>query len=253
METNKLKKRNQNSPLVFGVFLVIIGIVVLVLNFGAKGANLTPIIFSWQMLVFIIGLLSAINRKYLFGVFLIILAIFFAIPPLSNVFPDTFLWVKPDFLKTYWALLLVVAGIFIVISRLYCRNNSHCGGKFSSHNYSRNVSSGTSDGFIQREVVFSGVDEIFNEPIFTGAKLKCTFGGVEIDLRQAALPEGDTVVNMKCTFGGVVLHVPESWYVEFHTNCVFGGATDSRIKNGTDKTHRLIIAGECVFGGCEIQ
>ena len=53
MEKNHSKKHRKNSPLAFGIFLVIIGVVVLVLNFGAKGANLTPIIFSWQMLVFV--------------------------------------------------------------------------------------------------------------------------------------------------------------------------------------------------------
>ena len=252
MEKNHSKKHRKNSPLAFGIFLIIIGVVVLALNFGAKGVNLTPIIFSWQMLIFIIGLFHIINRKYLFGTFLTILAVFFAIPPLSVVFPETFSWVPDDFLKTYWALLLVIAGAFVIIHRLCCRSSHHCG-SFDSGKYSRSFSSSTSDGFIKREVVFSGVDEVFNEPVFTGADLKCTFGGVEIDLRQATLPEGDTVINMKCTFGGVVLHVPESWYVEFQANCIVGGASDSRTKNGTDKTHRLIIAGECVFGGCEIK
>jgi predicted membrane protein len=73
-------------------------------------------------------------------------------------------------------------------------------------------------------------------------------------LRSAELPEGDSIVRIKCVFGGVVLLVPETWYVDIRTSSIFGGAADSRLKNGaTDKTRKLIIAGECVFGGCEIK
>ena len=250
MTTKNLKKHHQNSNLVFGIFLVVVGAIVLALNFGAKGSDLRPILFSWQMLLFIFGLLFMINRKYLFGGFLIIVAGFFAIPPLAKVFPEMHAWVQPDFLKTYWAFLLVVAGAFVIIHRLCCRN-SPWDGSFSSWS---KTSSENTDGFMKRETLFSGIEEIFQEPIFRGADLKCTFGGAEIDLRKAALPEGDTFVRIKCAFGGVVLVVPESWYVEIRTNSIFGGVTDSRIKNcEIDKTRRLVITGECAFGGCEIK
>ncbi|MDR0811699.1 MAG: hypothetical protein LBN23_05445, partial [Paludibacter sp.] len=96
MEKNNLKNRHSQSPLIFGILLVVLGAIVLALNFGARGADLRPILFSWQMLGFIIGLLFLVNRKILQGIFVIIVAVFFAIPPLAAVFPETFAWIHPD-------------------------------------------------------------------------------------------------------------------------------------------------------------
>ena len=248
MEKNCCKKR-LHPNLAFGILLVIIGAVVLALNL----TGLHPILLWWQIIVAAFGVVSVINRKYLFGIYLVFVAKFFSIPQLAIAFPETFSWVEPDFLKTYWALLVVVAGVFLVIHRLCCRNRCHSG-IFEHHPSWGHSSTESRDGFIRRELVFSGIEEIFNEPIFRGADLKCVFGGAEIDLRQAALPEGDTYVRVKCVFGGLVLIVPESWNVEIRVNNVFGGAADSRVKHcETDKTRRLIISGECVFGGCEIK
>jgi predicted membrane protein len=245
----KFHKHHQRQPLAFAILLVIIGVVILALNFSAKGSSMRHILFSWQMVVLVVGFITALNRKYLLGIYLILVAHFFAMPSLAKVFPETLSWVEPDFLKTYWALLLVVAGIFIIIQRI--SNKKRAWNNCLNPHF---TSSENKDGFIRREIVFSGTKEIFSEPVFQGAKIKCTFGGAEIDLRKTSLPEGDTFVRVKCTFGGLVLIVPESWDVDFQINNVFGGSADSRVKNcEIDTTRRLVITGECVFGGCEIK
>lgn len=253
MKNDNLKKRSRSPRFGFGLLLVITGIIVLALNFSARGADLRPILFSWQMLIFVLGLLFMIYTSRLSGAYLIIAAVFFAIPPLAGVFPDTFSWVQPDFLKTYWALLLVIAGIFVIIRRS-CRQKQHWDtADLSSDWYRKYTYSGNGNGFICREIIFSGMDEIFNEPVFKGADLHCIFGGINLDLRQSTLPEGDTAVNVECVFGGVALLVPESWNVILRTDNIIGGASDSRIKNGEDTARRVIITGNCVFGGLEIK
>ncbi|MDR1543207.1 MAG: cell wall-active antibiotics response protein [Prevotellaceae bacterium] len=246
------KKQNSNSA--FGILLVVVGSVVLALNFSAKGADLRPILFSWQMLLFLFGLFFAVKRQVLKGLFIMLVAAFFVMPPLAKVFPETLSWVQPDFLKTYWALLLVVAGVFIIILRNFCKKDCCHSGSFGKYDGFGQSTLENADGFLFREVLFSGIDEIFSEPIFKGGDFKCTFGGINLDLRQTELSDGDTIVRIKCTCGGVVLLVPDSWHVEIRISNIFGGTTDSRLKNSAaDKSKKLIITGDCLFGGCEIK
>jgi predicted membrane protein len=84
--------------------------------------------------------------------------------------------------------------------------------------------------------------------------LKAVFGGIELDLRKAYLPEGDTYLNIEAVFGGISLFVPDNWLLEERVESVCGGVDDSRhFRTQTDTSRKLIINGSVVFSGIEIM
>ncbi|MDR1886348.1 MAG: cell wall-active antibiotics response protein, partial [Prevotellaceae bacterium] len=78
--------------------------------------------------------------------------------------------------------------------------------------------------------------------------------GIELDLRKAYLPEGDTLLNIEAIFGGISLFVPDNWLLDVQVESILGGIDDSRrITDVIDTSRRLIIKGSVVFGGVEIR
>jgi predicted membrane protein len=245
---------------VFGTVLILAGLLFFLFNASFINGDLKPLIFSWQMLVIVIGCCYFNKRHFLWGLFVLITGVFFIVPKLAPVFPEIFAWVKPDFISVYWALLVVLAGLLLIVHRLLYRGNhkfaflisdgigSACGkNAWHEHADSKN-------GLYERTVVFGGAEEIFLEPVFKGGKIDSVFGGVVLDLRKTTLPEGVTTLAISSVFGGVVLIVPDSWKIELRIDRVLGGAIDTRPhETETDETRKLVVAGDCVFGGCEIK
>ncbi|MDR2511543.1 MAG: cell wall-active antibiotics response protein [Bacteroidales bacterium] len=241
---------------IWGLLLIIIGGILFFLNYSECGSELKPVLLSWQMLVFVIGLIGLLKRYFFFGVFAMTVSAFFALPVLAQIYPNTLSCVEADFVRNYWAFLFVWAGVLTVLKSLCCKKcdphkfpHHKCGKDRKSYCFNTNV-----DGYVERKMVFGGVEEVFGEPVFKGGFFTTVFGGISIDLRNTTLQEGETHIYIKNVFGGIVLLVPEQWYIESKTNNTFGGFSDSRIQNGEqDKSRKLIITGENIFGGCEIK
>lgn len=81
------------------------------------------------------------------------------------------------------------------------------------------------------------------------------FGGAELDLRDAVLPEREISMRVRCVFGGVELTVPPEMHVTDSGSAIFGGrdiCTDSPESLAPDAPV-LHITGHCVFGGLEVR
>ncbi len=85
-----------------------------------------------------------------------------------------------------------------------------------------------------------------------GGRVFVLFGSGDIDLRGAALDDGEAVVRIIAMFGGVKLIVPEDWAVNVHTGAVFGGIESKRTMPASP-TDQLTLNGFCFFGGIEIS
>ena len=104
--------------------------------------------------------------------------------------------------------------------------------------------------------VFGGTRRRVNSQDFQGGEAFAMFGGVEIDLRQAATTREEVVIEINAIFGGVEVRVPETWNVIVRGAGIFGGyedeTMDSRIAPD-GKQPRLIVNGFAVFGGVAIK
>jgi predicted membrane protein len=104
--------------------------------------------------------------------------------------------------------------------------------------------------------VFGGTRRRVNSRDFQGGEAFAMFGGVEIDLRQAATTREEVLIEVNAIFGGVEVRVPETWNVVVRGAGVFGGYEDETMETRvtTDaKLPRLIVNGFAVFGGVTIK
>jgi hypothetical protein len=104
--------------------------------------------------------------------------------------------------------------------------------------------------------VFGGTRRRVNSQDFQGGEAFAMFGGVEIDLRQAATKREEVLIEINAIFGGVEVRVPETWDVLVRGAGIFGGYEDETMDNrvATDaKRPRLIVNGFAVFGGVTIK
>ena len=93
--------------------------------------------------------------------------------------------------------------------------------------------------------------QISNQDV-RGGRVFLLLGGGDIDLRGAALAEGEATINIVAVFGGVRIMVPEDWTVNVKTGAVVGGINYKR-PAPSSPVAQLTLTGVCIFGGVEIS
>ena len=257
MEENKMKFHSHQRPgFIFGAILMLIGGLFLAFNFGLLESGWKHVVFSWQMLLIVIGVVSMLHRHVFTGLTLVTIGGFFIMPRLATACPETFHWVQSDFVRTYWPILLILAGVLILFHVMYCpsRHTSHCYTNASSYKKQHSRKSYSCNSGFERNSVFGNVEEIILDPVFAGGEFNAVFGGITLDLRKTTIPEGETVMELNGVFGGITVYAPDYWHIQFHMDSAFGGFQDNRARSEEiDHSRKLIILGACVFGGVEIR
>jgi hypothetical protein len=180
-----IKRGKATYQIAFGVLLILLGGLLISAHAGLIPFNIHRIILSWQMLLIVLGILSLFKRHLFSGLCLILVGGFFIIPRLEEVFPDVFPWGD----ESYWAVLLIGAGILIILywiitprKRWNERHHRHrCHRRREQQQYEVN-----SD--FSKYHVFSSGEYIVLEPEFKGGKVDVVFGATVIDLRKTSLP-----------------------------------------------------------------
>jgi predicted membrane protein len=282
MKTNNYHCNPFRNKLIFGSLIIVVGLVLFGLNFGFIPQAWKPILFSWQMLVILLGIIELCCAKFFKAIVLLLVGGFFLIPDFYRAYPDHFRWASADFVQIYWPLLLVAGGIILIVywllpekykrkhlwrrrgyyySRFYDESKAETDGEGNGDNEQcdddvwKSKKHKKHDGTFNKSAIFAGCDEIFLEEVFPGGEINIVFGGVNLDLRRTTLPEGKTYLEMNVVFGGIQMYVPNAWQIEIHTDNIAAGFVDSRCvdHDNVDKTRKLIITGSCVFGGGEIN
>ena len=238
----------------WGIVLIVIGGVLCLQFTGLLPNSLYQLLFCWQSIFLAIGLAELIQGKLRNSL------IFFAIGIVANYhrwveFIGTFL---PEGMPhgnqinaIFWSVLFVGVGLILIFTKP--RHNRHLtmGSGFTAKH--GQTEQNVEDGRINYRFVFSGIEQVFMEPVFRGGNISATCGGVMLDLRHTTLPEGDTILNIDATCGGFTLKVPSDWKIVNQCSFVLGGITDKRFAVEMDNTRRLIITGRCVMGGGSIE
>lgn len=140
-----------------------------------------------------------------------------------------------DQLAVYWPLLVIAFGLSIVLGRV------------------RSGVRHTDAGYTTSFAAFGGVEKRNTSSAFLGADLTAAFGGTELDLRDAEIPERPATINAIALFGGVEIVVPREWNVQMDVVPVFGGATDERLRRESDhEAIDLVVTGFAAFGAVSV-
>ena len=148
---------------------------------------------------------------------------------------DTLGYVSAE-LWDFWPLLLVFVGGMII---------------WNAMRGQRPLAEGGHDT-INAVAILGGVNRGSNSPSFKGGELTAFMGGVEVDLRNAAI-NGEAVIDVFAMWGGIEIKVPENWTVIGRVTPLMGGVEDKTRAPQNATTNRLIIRGVVVMGGIEIK
>ena len=242
-----LKKHRSIRLIVFGLFVLLAGVSMLLTNIGFLQAEIHNYIFSWQSLLIALGILfisGGFRRHWFGGLVLITIGTVFLI---DMIYGET-LGLK----NLIWPIILMVVGLAILI-RIFLPKSKDC--CFKTHIICDMDKNSSSDDYLESERVFSGVNFKVDSQNFKGGNVSFVFGGGEIDFNDAKLAEGINRLKIECVFGGVKIRVPENWDVTIESSGVFGGFSDERKRvpyESIDREKKLIIKIESVFGGGEL-
>jgi predicted membrane protein len=224
------------NHVVIGLFILMIGVLLLLSNLGIFYIG-NPW-HLWPVILIAVGLahISRISGVIIAGIGAIFLA--------RNLG-----WFPWDVWHLLWPFLLICVGVVMV---------------FRGCNVSRSDKSDTftndtftiSDNVLKEEVVFGGITRKIQTQDFQGGIASAVFGGVEIDLRGAAIQKDEIHLEANAVFGGIELIVPDTWNVIMRGTGVLGGYEDKTHPSpeiSGVKRPRLIIRGSAVFGGVSVR
>lgn len=103
---------------------------------------------------------------------------------------------------------------------------------------------------------FSGSSRRVTSKSFQGGNVSANFGGVQLDMREAALAASGATLNVRAFIGGIDIVVPQGWDVVFDVSAFLGGIADQRVHPGYHHTNgapRLVVTGSATLGGVNIK
>ncbi len=225
-----MSNRFYNPKYITGLIIILAGALLLLRNLDVIYFTIPSIIFSWQVILIVIGTFLVINsQNKSVGLVLIVVGGLGIIPE-------------------YWPAVLILLGLFIIFRKSGFGFTNRKGDPIFESNHEHEV--------INEISLFGGGDRAFHGKKLKGGSVSAIFGGSKIDLSECELAEGDNVVDLFFMFGGSSFVVPSNWKVQIQTIPIFGGFSDKRVPTPDgqyiqDRT--IIFKGIILFGGGEIK
>lgn len=240
----QLNNHSEKGRIMGGIIIIGAGIVFLL---KALGVLLPSWLFTWQMLIIVIGLYSGAKKGFRTTGWLIPVAIgaFF-------LFNDFYGWPLKHF---FWPLLLIIIGTVMIIKP---KRKKHLNTYSTSH-YKNTCENPvdpiySSEEHIEVNCIFGGTKRAIITKSFKGGQINAIFGGAEIDFSQTDF--NDIVeIEINAIFGGVKIIVPPHWKIITESTVILGGVDDKRVVDGMQQSEnkKLVIKGIATFGGIEIK
>ena len=227
------------SNYIWGLFLILVGVVLGLNAFGVTNINL---FFDGWWTVFIIvpslnGLIKGEDRT---GALIGLIIGLFLLLSFQDVIDFNLI------IKLLIPVILVVIGLSIIfkdkvkdvaVKKMEKRSNQDAD---LEHTYTST--------FSEEKI------NLDNEKIDNCA-INSIFGSVSLDLRNSIINENeDVVINNYVVFGGVTIKVPKDVNVVVKTTSIFGGVDNKTGRNKSKENNKTIyIKGTILFGGIDIK
>lgn len=248
------EKNRKWGKVITGLVFVSIGALLLARELGAQ---IPYWIFSWKMLLIVIGLASGIKHRFqrFFWLFPFSVGTIFL---LNDFYPGI---LNENF---FWPAVLIAIGIFIMLkpSRKY--------GYFPQDKWKKkwqakmdvqegigNISntSGSGNNAFEINAIFSGVRKTILTKDFKSGEINAILGGAEVNMAQVEIQDKATL-EVTSFMGGIKLYMPSNWEIRSEINCVMGGVEDKRYirpELNPENTKVLLLTGTAILGGIEIR
>lgn len=236
------EKEKMRGKVWFGIAVVGVGAAFFA---RALGVALPTWLFTWPMILILVGIITLGKHKFQKPGGLIPLTIggvFLA----QSIFPDM------QYANLIWPALIVLFGLSLIMSP-WKKAKAKKYDDWQSKPFETSTEDVTGD-YLDIDAIFSGVERNIYSKNFKGGRVDCVFGGAEINMLQADI-EGTVVLQVNAVFGGIELSVPASWKVQTEVSAVLGGVEDKRrmVEDTSASGKILVVKGSVVFGGVSIK
>ncbi len=255
MEEQKKINNKEGGRIIGGLILVTVGIGLLLRNLGYIFPEW---LFSWPMILILVGIYSGVKHKFRNGTWAILMGI-------GGLFLADIISPSLRLQPAFWPIIIIGLGVIFIFSP---KGKGNCNKRqYRNRDRWKNSTLPETDilttaddmpkdnsDFLRIDSVFSGVNRRILSKNFKGGKITCVFGGAEVDFMQADI-NGEAVLKMEMVFGGAKIIVPQNWTVVNEIGGVFHGVDDKRRNNTvpSDPAKILTLRGSAVFGGVEIR
>jgi predicted membrane protein len=147
-------------------------------------------------------------------------------------------------LRQWWPVFVILAGAAIALRGLF-PNRRWDKGRFESSTIEHTDE-------VNVDATFSGIKLQNDSRNFKGGKIALTFGGLELDLREAVMEAPEATIDISGTFSGIEVRVPRAWQVVVQMRATMGAVEDKSVPPAS-ASHRLVLRGETLFGGVEVK
>ena len=241
MRTSRLRHRRHHRPgsrALFGLGIVGIGVLALLDNLHVFGVPLLRTF--WPLALVLWGLSRLVIPRHPGGwIFGLALILFGAGMTAHNLDLVAF---EP---RQWWPVFVILGGLSILIRGAFPRRYRGMPDTFDSSTLEHGDR-------VLIDATFSAIRQQNDSKAFKGGRIDVTFGGVELDLSQAAMDGPEAVLDVSARFSGIELRVPRDWQVVTQVSPTLGGVEDKTVPP-MSPAHRLVLRGEAVFGGVEIK
>jgi len=235
---NRDPMRRQRSRVVFGIFIIAVGVFALLDNLHLFDSHLVQPF--WPLVFVALGALKLSNsvpgRQQLWGVGLITVG---TAMTLQNLGIIHFQW------RDLWPLALIWVGLSVITKGIVfsSRGGADCGA-------GQRVELLEHGARIDASATMSGIVLKNDSQEFSGGEINAVMGAVEVDLRQAGIAT-EAVLHLSVIMGGVEIRVPREWSVVVNGSPVLAGIEDKTVPPMMPGK-RLVIEGSVIMGGVEI-
>lgn len=251
----EINRRPKSNNLLLGVIFFCAGLALLAYKMGAP---LPAWLFTWPMILIVIGLAIGIKDGFQNPggwILLLIGTVFLADESVQGF--DAHRFIGP--------IILIGIGLMIIFRpsrkdrRMFgsCSHNSAAKNKaLTQFQDVPNGGAAMSDDeeYINVNSVFGGVKKFIVSKNFKGGSVVTFMGGAELNLHQADI-QHPIMMEINNVFGGTKLIVPSNWDIKNEVTAIFGGVDDKRnLSMLTPEPGKVVlIKGASIFGGIEIS
>ncbi len=224
--------RKKFSDVLWGLFWIGLGIVVMLSAFDVWDFSIGYLISRWWPLLIIIpSMISIVRHGFGFGFITLVIGVMLLLNNWDIIDGSTFR-------KLIIPVILILIGLNLVF-----RNVINSGRRNRMVNIDPNSPNFTA--------TFSTQSYSVNGQPFFGAKVEAVFGTVILDLRNAII-NNDVVIQADAIFGHVTVLVPPELNVKATSSSIFG-SVNNKSKRNEAMGPTVYVDGTNVFGGVTIE
>jgi Predicted membrane protein len=230
-----------------GTIILIVGVLLLL-----KTMNIVLFpawLFTWPVIVIVIGLFSGVRHGFKSGFWIlpVLVGLLFLLNEINSG------WNMDQYIGP---IIIIAIGLLFI----FRKKRVHYHYKMGYNTYTETETVPAEENYTDKKdiiditSVFGGVKKNILTKTFKGGDILCFMGGAEINLTQADFT-GQIRIDTTNIFGGTKLIVPPNWDIQSEVVAIFGGVDDKRQIAPTqpDPSKVIILDGTCMFGGIEIR